>query len=70
MVIIMTNSRDAIAGAIVGIIIGFVLALIVLTYITSSKQPTHTTVTFERDESGRIVAIHYVQGSAQGGINA
>ena len=60
----MSSSGEAIVGAVVGIVIGFILALIILSYLTSSRQPTYASVIFERDESGRIVAIHYVQGGA------
>jgi hypothetical protein len=67
MVTALADSEGVIVGAIIGIIVGFLLALIILGYLT--KQPTYASVIFERDESGRIVAIHYVQGGSQGVIN-
>jgi hypothetical protein len=67
MVIVLANSEGVIVGTIIGIIVGFLLALIVLGYLT--KQPTYASVIFERDESGRIVAIRYVQGGSQNVIN-
>jgi hypothetical protein len=70
VVSIVANSNSAIAYAILGIIIGFILAFIVLNYATSLKQPTYATIIIERDESGRIVAIHYIQGGRQGGTDA
>jgi len=51
------------AGLAVGIIIGFVAGFAVARYLA---QPTHAAVVFERDEKGRITAIHYVPGAKSG----
>lgn len=59
----MAESGWFLAGLAVGIIIGFVAGFAVSRYLA---QPMHASVVFERDEKGRIAAIHYVPGAQRG----
>jgi len=57
-----------VAGVVIGVVIGFLLGFTLSRYISPAQlqQPLHASVVFERDESGRITAIHYVPGAKSG----
>jgi hypothetical protein len=62
-VVTVAESGWFLAGLAVGIIIGFLAGFAVSRYLA---QPSYASVVFERDEKGRIAAIHYVPGAKSG----
>jgi uncharacterized membrane-anchored protein YhcB (DUF1043 family) len=58
-----------IAGFVIGVAVGVVVGYVLSRYIpyAQAQQPLGATVVFERDENGRIIAIHYVPGATSGG---
>jgi hypothetical protein len=57
-----------IAGVVIGVVVGILVGFALSRYISSAQfqQPLYASVVFERDESGRITAIHYVSGVKSG----
>lgn len=59
----MADSGWFIAGFVIGVAVGVVAGYMLSRFISA---PMHASVVFDRDESGRISAIHYVPGAQRG----
>jgi galactitol-specific phosphotransferase system IIC component len=61
----LAESEWFIAGFVIGVIIG-VLAGYMLSRYLAQPMMVPASVVFDRDASGRIVAIHYIPGAGSG----
>jgi len=52
---------DLVVGILIGVLIGIPIGWIIARAVSSSKP---SSVVFDRDEEGRITAIHYVPGAS------
>jgi len=61
----LTDAGWFIAGFVIGVIIGVVAGYMLSRHLTQAVIAP-ASVVFERDENGRIMAIHYVPGAKSG----
>jgi hypothetical protein len=61
-VIKVAESGWFLTGLAVGIVIGFLAGLAISRYL----QPAYASIVLDRDEKGRVTAIHYLPGAKSG----